>query len=153
MTIPRRFHCRIWLVGCLSVALPSPSSVSAQNESAGDDEIQVVFRFSKQFLSDAADREIVAKLPFCATLVGFRCTATIQGKGTPKIVLPESDRAAVFSIEADGTGSACVRGVHGPIVALAPARGTWNSRSTIHFDGRRFEYAGTDVSVNASALS
>jgi hypothetical protein len=108
------------------------------------DEIRAVFRISKQYLNDVIGREeIVANLPYSATIVGFHCTGVAHGRGTVSLDMQESTDAAVFFVDSQGNGQSCVKGVRGPFVAIGPAWGPFTSRTVVTFDGRTFAHRAT----------
>jgi hypothetical protein len=124
----------------LQVALP----VRAQAPSAQQGEIKVVARISKQFIEDVAGRlEVVASIPYSATVLGFCCEGVIDGRGKLSIEMTTAQGEATFIVHSHGTASTYVRGVRGPIVALGPAWGPFTSRTLVRFDGRKFSLVET----------
>ena len=105
--------------------------------------IQAIFRMSKSFLDDVTDDEITADIPVSAMVLGFHCTGVIHGEGTMAVDLLDGADAAVFAIDSQGDGTACIKGVRGPIVAIGPAWGPFTSRTLVQFDGREFMHLET----------
>ena len=134
----------IGLILCaLSVWGLATHPIQAQDQPGEQDEIKAIFRISKQFLGDVADKEIVAEIPLLATVMGFRCTGVIHGHGKVSVDLQSSGDAATFSVDSRGKGYACVTGVRGPLVAVGPARGPFTSHTLVRFDGRQFTHVRT----------
>jgi hypothetical protein len=136
-------HTRLVLLAAgasLLVALP----VRGQAPPAQQDDIKVVFRISKQFIEDVAAREeVVAAIPYRATVVGFCCQGVINGRGKLSVDLTTAQGEATFVVNSHGTAQTYVRGVRGPIVAMGPAWGPFTSRTLVRFDGRKFSLVGT----------
>ena len=133
-----------WMLCTLSLWTLLTSPMQAQDQSARPDEVKAVFRISKQFLDDiTGKKEIVADIPLHAVVLGFRCTGMIHGQGKVSIDLQSSQDQAIFAIDSQGNGSACVTAVRGPIVAISPAWGPFTSRTLVQFDGRKFAYVST----------
>lgn len=151
MTSATRSRLAVWTIVCLCMSR-SMATVAAQNNSeAEQDEIQAVFRISKAFLAEVTDRPIVADIPLRATVLNFKCNGVIHGEGKLTIELQRSGQQAVFEINSQGNGRACVRGVRGPIVAYGPAWGPFTSRTLVKFDGRRFTHDTTTPNVTVCA--
>lgn len=136
---------RTRIVGCVCVAWCAMATTTLGADDQNDDEIQAVFRISKEYLNDVIGREeIVANLPFNAKIVGFCCTGVVHGRGTVSLDLLKSTDAAVFTIESRGTGHTCVKGVRGPLVTTGSAWGPFGSRTLVSFDGRKFTHTATN---------
>ena len=132
------------IVCCLCVWGVVTQPALAEDAPQQPNETKAVFRISKQFLHDVAGKkEIVADIPLCAIVLGFHCTGTIHGHGKVSVDLQSSSDQAVFAIDSQGDGHACVAAVRGPIVAIGPAWGPFTSRTLVSFDGRRFAYVST----------
>jgi hypothetical protein len=119
----------------LLAALPA----GGQAPPAPQDEIKAVVRISKQFIEDVAAREeVVAAIPYRATVLGFCCQGVINGRGKLAVDMTTAQGEATFVVSSHGTASTYARGVRGPIVALGPAWGPFASRTSVRFDGRKF---------------
>jgi hypothetical protein len=128
----------------VSVSLLAAVPVRAQAPAGLQDEIQVVARISKQFIEDVAAREeIVASIPFDASVLGFRCQGVINGRGKLSVEMTTAQGEATFVVNSKGTGETYARGVHWPIVAMGPASGPFASRTLVRFDGRKFSVVQT----------
>jgi hypothetical protein len=134
-----------WLIlfavcASLSVALP----VRGQAAPAQQGEIKVVARISKRFIEDVAARlEVVASIPYTATVLGFCCQGVIDGRGKLSVDLTTAQGEATFVVSSHGNAQTYVRGVRGPIVALGPAWGPFASQTLVRFDGRKFSLVET----------
>jgi hypothetical protein len=137
-----------YILFALCIACLTTPTLEAQDASRERDEIKAVFRISKQFLNEMTDRQIVADIPLCATVLGFRCTGVIHAEGKVSIELPSNGTQAIFSVDSRGDGHACVRGVRGPIVATGTAWGPFTSHTLVQFDGRQFTHLSTTPCVN-----
>lgn len=124
--------------------LPSLAQDAIENRG----KIQAVFRISKQYLHEITDKQIVAEIPFCTTVLGFRCTGTIHGEGEISVDLLDVSNQAIFSVDSHGDGYACVRGVRRLLVAEGTAWGPFSSRTLVQFDGRNFVHMSTAPCVN-----
>jgi hypothetical protein len=108
------------------------------------DEIKVLVRISKQFIEDVAAREeIVAAIPYSATVLGFCCQGVIDGRGKVAVEMTTAQGEATFFVSSHGMGQSCVRGVRGPIVAMGRAWGPFASQTAVRFDGRKFSVVQT----------
>ena len=124
----------------LLVALP----VGGQAPPAPQGEIMAVVRISKQLIEDVAAREeVVAAIPYKATVLGFCCQGVINGRGKLSVDLTTAQGEATFVVSSHGTASTYARGARGPIVAMGPAWGPFASRTSVRFDGRKFHLGET----------
>jgi hypothetical protein len=124
----------------LLLALPG----LGQAPPARQDEIQVLVRISKQFIEDVASREeVVASIPYNATVLGFCCRGVINGRGRLSVDLTTAQGEATFVVSSHGTAQTYARGVRGPVVAMGPAWGPFASRTQVRFDGRKFSLVET----------
>ena len=145
MSCPMRLSLAL-LMGIWLSSLASPLSAQdtvAQESAISTNEIQAVFRISKEFLDENTDDEIDAQIPFCERVIGFNCWGTIAGTARLSIDMQSGGGQAVFAIDSVGNASAGVTGRHGPVVAIGSAWGTFSTRTLIRFDGRNFVHVAT----------
>src|SRR6516162_3159885 len=70
-----------WLLPAVP-ARSQPVAARGQAPAEQQDEIKVLVRISKQLIEDVAAREeIVAAIPYSATVLGFCCQGVIDGRG------------------------------------------------------------------------
>lgn len=121
----------------------------AQDLVENEPEIKAVFRISRQYVKQAIEQEeLIASIPIRATIAGLDSSGTINGLGKLSVELQSSGEEAKLIVRSKGTGSACVTGVRGPIVAYVPSGGPFTTCSTINFDGRNFSPECTEANVN-----
>jgi hypothetical protein len=125
---------------CVLVATP----VRGQDSPEQPDDTKAVVRISKQLIEDVVAREeIVAAVPFRATVLGFCCQGVIYGQAKLSVELITGQGEAHFVVYSRGTARTCVRGVRGPIVATGPAWGPFATQTLVDFDGRKFAMVET----------
>ncbi|KAA5539215.1 hypothetical protein FYK55_25175 [Roseiconus nitratireducens] len=146
-----RTICLLRLALILCIGASAAESFGQAEPAAHPDEIKAVFRISRSFLAEVADRPIVAEIPLCATVLNFRCSGVIHGEGRLAIDLQRSGQHAVFEVTSEGRGRARVRGRRGPIVAHGAAWGPFTSQTLVRFDGRRFSEISTIPQVTVCA--
>jgi hypothetical protein len=131
----------LFAVGSLTLlAMP----VRGQNPPAQPGEIKAVARISKKLVEEvAAGVEVVGAVPYEAVVVGFRCRGVATGRGKLAVEMTTAQGDAIFIVASQGTGESCVRGVHGPIVAIGPAWGPFASWTWVRFEGRKFALVET----------
>jgi len=132
-------------VTAFSIGISLLAALPAQcQEPAQPREPRAVVRISKHMIDDVASREeIVASLPLRDTIVGLRCQAMIDGRAKLSVEMTTADGDATFVVNSQGTAETYVRGVRGPIVATAPAWGTFATRTLVRFHGRNFTVVET----------
>ena len=95
----------------LLAALPA----GGQAPPAQQDEIKAVVRISKQLIEDVATRvEVVAAIPYRATVLGFCCQGVINGRGKLSVDMTTAQGEATFIVSSHGTAETYVRGTRGP---------------------------------------
>ena len=151
MTSTTRKRPLTWIVITLTIWLTAAPVAGQTDEAEDPAEIQAVFRLSKAFLAEVTDRPMVADIPLCARVLGFRCDGMIHGEGKLDLSLQRSGQQAVFEVTSQGSGHAQVRGIRGPIVAHGTAWGPFSSRTLVQFDGRNFYHAETIPHVTVCA--
>jgi hypothetical protein len=131
----------LFAVGSLTLpALP----VRGQNPPAQPGEIKAVARISKKLIEEVASGvEVTAAIPYEAVVVGFRCRGVATGRGKLAVEMTTAQGDAIFIVASHGTGETCVRGVHGPIVAIGPAWGPFASWTWVRFGGKKFALVET----------
>jgi hypothetical protein len=103
-----------------------------------DQEAQAVFRISKKFLNDVAEKvEIAVDIPLSARVLTFHCTGLIHGRGKASIDLLSGSDQAVFVANSRGEGTVCVTGERKVIVIESPVWAPFTACTSIRFDGRR----------------
>jgi hypothetical protein len=135
---------------CASALAPTP--LRGQDQRVDDTEVKAIFRISKQFLNDTAEKvEIVADIPLSARVLTFHCTGLIHGRGKASIELLSGSDQAIFVANSRGDGHVCVTGTRRFLVVQAPAWGPFTASTLIRFDGRRCTRISTTpwVGVNA----
>lgn len=151
MTSPNRYIFAVWTLLILVVGTSIVYGIEENQNSPEVDEIKAVFRISKTFLDDVADRTIVADIQMGATVLKFQCTGVIHGEGHLAVAMRNSGQSAVFEVTSQGNGSVCVRGIRGPFVAYGRAWGPFTTKTQIQFDGRRFTYLSTTPCATVQA--
>src|SRR6516162_6610377 len=97
------------LLLCASALAPLP--LRGQDPPASDREAVAVFRISKKFLNDEADKvESFAEVPLSARILTFHSTAMIYGRGKSSIELLNQNDQAVFEAHSRGEGTLYVTG-------------------------------------------
>jgi hypothetical protein len=124
------------LLLCGSALMTLP--IRGQDLQANDREAVAVFRISRKFLNDEADKvEIVAEVPLSARILTFDCTGMVHGRGKARIDLLSSSDQAVFVANSRGEGSVYVTGTRKVFVFEAPVWASFSASTLIRFDGRR----------------
>ncbi len=145
-------HVGKYIILLLFACALMPSPIQGQDQPADEHEIKAVFRFSKKFLNDTADKvEIVADIPLSANVLTFHCTGQIHGRGKAAIELQQDSDQAIFVATSRGEGQVCVSGARKVIVVEAPACASFTASTLIRFDGRRCTRMSTTPCVDLHA--
>jgi hypothetical protein len=138
------------LMLCACALMPSP--IRGQDQPSEKNEIKAVFRISKKFLNDTADKvEIVADVPLSARVLSFHVTGQIHGRGKVSIDSLGGSDQAVFVANSRGDGQVFVTGARRIVVVEAPAGGPFTASTLIRFDGRRCTRISTTANVEVHA--
>lgn len=137
------------MVLSITVLLPVHFTAGVQTSNPEGEEVKAVFRISKAFFDDAVGRqEIVADIPFSGRVLGMDCSGVIHGTAIPAVDILENGQAAVFKVNASGTGSAQGNCFRGPLAVISPLWGPFRTETEVRFDGRTFSHGWTCAAVD-----
>jgi hypothetical protein len=130
------FRTSVVLLLCTSALVPLP--LRGQDPPVVDQEARAVFRISRKFMNDVAEKvEIVVDVPLSARVLTFHCTGMIHGRGKATIDLLGGGHQTVFVANSRGEGTVCVTAERRVFVGQSPVWAPFTACTLIRFDGRR----------------
>ena len=122
----------------IAAAKSSEGLLNTRGESIDGNQLDVVFRLSKELLEDLTRDVIEMDVPIDRTIDGTAMKGNASGRGNMTIELPVSDEHAQFTMQLVGTAHGKLRSDVGPAFVHLSSNATFSTHKTIRFDGELF---------------